>query len=309
MTRETALVIGAGPAGLTAAHELLERTDVRPIVLEKSAYMGGLSRTVNYKGNRIDVGGHRFFSKSDRVMQWWLERMPLAATDGGAETMLDRDHLPVGQPTDGGPDPDLHDHVMLLRSRQSRIYYRRKLFDYPISPNPDTLRKLGLPRALRIALSYARSLLLPIRDATTLEHFFINRFGRELYRTFFQSYTEKVWGIPCSEISAEWGAQRVKGLSVTRAMLHALKKPFRRRDLAQKGMETSLIERFLYPKYGPGQLWEQVAREVREMGGQVLTNLEVRHVDATGNRASAVEAVDVETGQSRVFRADYVFST
>ena len=289
MTRQTALIIGAGPAGLTAAHELLERTDIQPIVIEKSALVGGLSRTVNYKGNRIDIGGHRFFSKSERVMQWWLERMPLAE--------------------DGGLDPDLHDRVMLTRSRQSRIYYRRHLFDYPISPNLDMLHKLGLPWASKVGASYFRSLLFPIRDVTTLEHFFVNRFGRELYRTFFESYTEKVWGIPCSEISAEWGAQRIKGLSVTRALLNALKKPFRSRDLAQKNTETSLIERFLYPKYGPGQLWEQVAREIEEMGGRVLKNLEVRRIDVTGNRIGALEAVDVETGRPQVFRGDYVFST
>lgn len=309
MTRETALVIGAGPAGLTAAHELLTRTDVLPIVLEKSAYMGGLSRTVNYKGNRIDIGGHRFFSKSDRVMRWWLERMPLAAADDRAEATGRQGHRQTDRQTDGGPHPEVDDHVMLLRSRRSRIYYQRMLFDYPVRPNLDTLRKLGLLRVLRIGSSYARSLLCPIRDATTLEHFFINRFGRELYDTFFKSYTEKVWGIPCSQISAEWGAQRVKGLSVARALLHMLKRPFTPRDLGQKDTETSLIERFLYPKYGPGQLWEQVAREVRDMGGQILKNLEVRHIDATANRLGAVEAVDVQTGQSRVFRADYVFST
>ena len=309
MTREIALVIGAGPAGLTAAHELLTRTDVLPIVLEKSAYMGGLSRTVNYKGNRIDIGGHRFFSKSDRVMRWWLERMPLAAADARAEATGRQDHRQTDRQTAGGPHPDVDDHVMLLRSRRSRIYYQRKLFDYPVRPNLDTLRKLGLLRVLRIGSSYARSLLCPIRDATTLEHFFINRFGRELYHTFFKSYTEKVWGIPCSRISAEWGAQRVKGLSVASALLHVLNRPFTPRDLKQKDTETSLIERFLYPKYGPGQLWEQVAREVQNMGGQILSNLKVRHLDATGNRLGAVEAVNVQTGRSRVFRADYVFST
>ena len=314
MNPETAVIIGAGPAGLTAAHELLKRTDVQPVVLEKSAYVGGLSRTVNYKGNRIDIGGHRFFSKSDRVMQWWLERMPLEATDG--PTPMGR-HQGRAQPgeadPDGphldGPDPDETDRVMLLRSRHSRIYYERKFFDYPIRLSWDTLSKLGWLRVLKIGLSYARSMLFPIRDAASLEQFFINRFGRQLYHTFFQSYTEKVWGLPCSRISAEWGAQRVKGLSITKALLHALKRPFTPRDVAQKGTETSLIEQFLYPKYGPGQMWEQVAREVQDMGGWVLTNLEVRRIHVAGSRVFAVEAVDAATGQSHLFEADYCFST
>ena len=289
MGKPTALIIGAGPAGLTAAHELLRRTDVRPIVLEMSDSMGGLSRTVNYKGNRIDIGGHRFFSKSDRVMRWWRQRMPIEAP--------------------GGPDPDLVDSVMLLRLRRSRIFYGRKLFDYPISLNVDTLRKLGLWRVMKIGTSYARAMVRPIRDAKTLEEFFINRFGRELYETFFKSYTEKVWSIPCSQISAEWGAQRIKGLSITKAVLHALKRPFAGRDVAQKGTETSLIEQFLYPKLGPGQMWEHVADEVRQMGGDILTGQQVRRIDVAGRRVAGVEAVDVRTGKSRVFSADYCFST
>ena len=318
MSRETAIVIGAGPAGLTAASELLRRADVKPIVLEKSNCVGGLSRTVNYKGNRIDIGGHRFFSKSDHVMSWWLDRMPLegrkARDEGrgtrgegkGARALGPASDLRL--PTDG-PNPDQVDQVMLLRRRRSRIYYRRKFFDYPIRLSLDTLSKLGLLRVLRIGLSYARSMLFPIRNVTSLEHFFINRFGRELYHTFFETYTEKVWGRPCSEISAEWGTQRIKSLSVTKALWHALKKPFTPRDVAQRGTETSLIEQFLYPKYGPGQMWEQVAREVTELGGQVLTNLEVRRLEVAAGRVTAVEAVDLATGRSQVFRADHFFST
>ncbi len=309
MSRQTAVVIGAGPAGLTAASELLRRTEIKPIVLEKSNCTGGLSRTVNYKGNRIDIGGHRFFSKSERVMEWWLERMPLEATAGRAQAIQYQGKSALFDAQPGGPDPRQTDRVMLLRPRRSRIYYQRKFFDYPISLSWDTLSKLGLPRVVKIAASYARSMLLPIRNAESLEEFFINRFGRELYRTFFESYTEKVWGLPCSRISAEWGAQRIKGLSISRALLHALKKPFVRRDVAQKGTETSLIEQFLYPKYGPGQMWECVAQEVADMGGEVLTDLEVRRLEVAGNRIVGVEAIDVQSGRSRVFEADYFFST
>jgi protoporphyrinogen oxidase len=203
MKNQRAIIIGAGPAGLTAAYELLTRTDIQPIVLEKSDCVGGISRTVNYKGNRIDIGGHRFFSKSDRVMSWWLRMLPL-------------------------PDAASEDRVMLLRSRKSRIYYLRRFFDYPITLSLATLRKLGLLRTLRIGISYVKSALFPLKEERTLEQFFINRFGKELYNTFFKSYTEKVWGVPCGRIGAEWGAQRIKGLSVWAALAHALKKAFHR---------------------------------------------------------------------------------
>ncbi|MGH9583255.1 MAG: NAD(P)-binding protein, partial [Bryobacteraceae bacterium] len=204
-TARRALIIGAGPAGLTAAYELLTRTDIVPIVLEKSEYMGGISRTVNYKGNRMDIGGHRFFSKSDRVMNWWLNIMPMQRVEGaGAQITYRRQSATVPNQAPG-PDPEREDCVMLVRPRKSRIYFMRRFFDYPISLTGDTLKKLGFLKTIRIGLSYLRSLLLPIRDEKNLEQFFINRFGRELYLTFFKSYTEKVWGIDCKEISAEWG--------------------------------------------------------------------------------------------------------
>jgi len=284
--QKIAIIIGAGPAGLTAAFELLKRTGVKPIVLEKSTYMGGISRTVEYKGNRIDIGGHRFFSKSDRVMDWWLQHMPMA---NAASTDAER--------------------VMLLRRRKSRIYFLRKFFEYPIQLSGDTLRNLGLRRVLRIGFSYLRVAVFPPRHVKNLEQFFISRFGRELYRTFFESYTEKVWGVPCSQISAEWGAQRIKGLSITRTILHLVKKIFRRsKDVRQKDTETSLIEQFMYPKLGPGQLWEVVAEKVVAMGGEIFTECDVESILTDGKRVKGVTATGRD-GRRREFRGDYFFST
>jgi protoporphyrinogen oxidase len=183
----TAIIIGAGPAGLTAAYELLTRTDIKPVVLEKSEYMGGISRTVNYKGNRIDIGGHRFFSKSDRVMEWWLKILPLQSSETGAVAIKYHRMEREVAPSSNGAAPANADGVMLLRGRKSRIYYLRRFFDYPISLSKDTLVKLGLWRTMKIGVSYVRSAVFPIKSEETLEQFFINRFGRELYGTFFKS--------------------------------------------------------------------------------------------------------------------------
>ena len=246
---ETALIIGAGPAGLTAAHELLERSSIKPLILEAGDTVGGICRTVVYKGNRIDIGGHRFFTKSDRVMDWWLRLMPLEGATKGTESIAYQNQRREITRPENGPDPSKEDRVMLLRNRKSRIYFARQFFDYPLRLTPATLLRLGAWPAVRIVASYFWSALHRTKPETTLEQFLINRFGRELYLTFFKSYTEKVWGVPCSEISAEWGAQRIRGLSLWKTILHWFK----------KSDETSLIEKFLYPKYGPGQLWEYAA--------------------------------------------------
>ncbi len=314
-----AIIIGAGPAGLTAAYELLTRSDVKPVVLEKSTYMGGISRTVNYKGNRIDIGGHRFFSKSDRVMNWWLQHMPMEHV-GGSNGNGNSNGLKITyhnmsrevSAAKAGPDAASTDLVMLVRKRKSRIYFLRKFFEYPISLNKATLANLGPIRTVKIGASYARSVLFPVKNPVNLEQFFINRFGRELYETFFKSYTEKVWGVPCEQISAEWGAQRVKGLSITKTLLHFAKKAMNARngraDVAQKDTETSLIEKFLYPKYGPGQMWETVAQKVLEMGGEIHTQFDVRGLRCEGNRIVGVTGVDAQ-GNERDFSGDYFFST
>jgi protoporphyrinogen oxidase len=309
--RHRAVIIGAGPAGLTAAYELLTRTDIVPIVLEKSDYVGGISRTVRYKGNRIDIGGHRFFSKSDRVMNWWLNILPMQAVDGSHAEITYQQQKTTVPSHSQSIDPETEDRVMLVRKRKSRIYFMRKFFEYPITLSGDTLRKLGLFKTIRIGLSYLRSLIFPIRNESNLEEFFINRFGRELYLTFFKSYTEKVWGIECKEISAEWGAQRIKGLSILKTITHVLKKllPKRANDISQKDVETSLIERFLYPKYGPGQMWEEVDKIVRKRGAQVLMHTNVEEIETAGNRVKAVITRNMQTGEVMRLEGDYFFST
>lgn len=315
--QRTAIIVGAGPAGLTAAYELLTKTDIKPIIFEASDYIGGISRTVRYKGNRIDIGGHRFFSKSDRIMDWWNNILPV-------QGMLSKDQKALkfryrGKSRDitlnpNGPDPEKEDEVMLVRSRLSRIYYLRKFFDYPIGLSAQTVRNLGYWRMVKIGASYAKVRLFPIKEEKSLEDFFINRFGRELYLTFFKDYTEKLWGIECSKISAEWGAQRIKGLSISRALAHAVKSmlPKRRNgDIAQKGTETSLIESFLYPKYGPGQMWETVAKLVQDMGGEIhLQHKAVGFVNDAGRRTiKAIKIHNSKTGTTATHKADYYFST
>ncbi len=309
MSKKTAVIIGAGPAGLTAALELLARTDVQPIILEKSEHMGGISRTVNVRGNRIDIGGHRFFSKSDRIMDWWLRRLPMQAVQQPSLLVSYQNKTKGIEGSPSGPDPDIDDRVMLLRHRKSRIYFLRKFFDYPVTVSKETLASLGMTRSAKIIASYLKSTVVH-RPETSLEDFFINRFGTELYLTFFKSYTEKVWGVPCSEISSSWGAQRVKGLSLAKAAAHFAKSLFKKNgDLAQKDTETSLIEQFLYPKHGPGQMWEQAAAEVRALGGQILTSHEVTGLQMQNGAVNAVRAVNSATGETTVIPTDYAFST
>lgn len=368
-----AIIIGAGPAGLTAALEFLRRAEaaqtgttpdpgnqpepIQPIILEASHEIGGISRTIRYNGNRMDIGGHRFFSKSDRVMQWWMQLLPPEHTDteqiaisyqGKQRVVPVPADVPEEPPLRGlGPlqhhtdtpadaEPTAHvlpvvapldtprpadDLVMLVRPRKSRIYYLRRFFDYPINLSKNTIENLGPARMTRIGISYLAARLRPIREEKSLEDFLINRFGRELYLTFFKSYTEKVWGTPCHQISAEWGAQRIKGLSLTSALKHFVKKAFSTRpkptgdaqkDIAQKSTDTSLIERFLYPKFGPGQLWEHVADQIIAKGGEIHMGWRVDRIlteeTAGGPRILGVETVN-EAGDRRTFTGDYFLST
>jgi len=307
-----AIIIGAGPAGLTAAYELLKRTDIQPIILEKSGDIGGISKTVNYKGNRMDIGGHRFFSKSDRVMNWWFNIMPVANEDTYTTITYQRKHRTIVQEETHEREKIEGNKVMLIRRRLSRIYFLRKFFTYPIQLSIDTLSKLGISRTVGILTSYLKAHVFKRKPEKSLEDFFINRFGKKLYLLFFKDYTEKVWGVPCHEISAEWGAQRIKGVSISKAIQHAIQMMAKKKnnnDISQKGTETSLIEQFLYPALGPGQLWEEVARQVEEMGGEIITYESVRNIQFEDNRITGVSTENAITGEYKEYKGDYFFST
>jgi protoporphyrinogen oxidase len=302
------VIIGAGPAGLTAARELQRAGCMNVTVLEADQQVGGISRTVNYKGNRIDIGGHRFFSKSDWVMNWWAQVLPVSIAPGADLGHLQyrgmsRQELPdMARAAAGREQGD----VMLLRDRLSRIYYNQQFFDYPLKLNFASLRKLGLQKTVSFGLSYAWAKLRPIQDEKSLEDFLINRFGRRLYRQFFKEYTEKVWGVPCHEISAEWGAQRIKSLSIWSAVWHAL------RDLMGLGQgqvaQTSLIEKFIYPKFGPGQMWEAVAREFVAAGGHLHMGHRASQLVLQSGQVSFVQATNSE-GQTLTLPCTQVIST
>jgi protoporphyrinogen oxidase len=306
-----AVIAGGGPAGLTAALELLRRSDVTPIVFEADNQVGGIAKTVNYRGNRMDLGGHRFFSKSDWVMRWWQEILPVA--EGQTEL---QQPIPISYQGQSGEfsaathAPVSADTVMLVRRRLSRIFHRRRFFDYPLKLNAGTLRNMGLLETFRVGLSYGRAQLIRRSPEISLEDFLVNRFGDRLYHTFFKDYTEKVWGVPCREISAEWGAQRIKGLSVAKAVANALKKPFRSaEDTGQKQTETSLIERFLYPKFGPGQMWEEVARKIAVLGGTIHLGHRIVGIERDGTVVSAVSVIDELTRSVRRVPCDHFIST
>lgn len=277
------VVIGAGPAGLTAAYELLEQSsEVKVTVFEESDVIGGISRTVVHGRNRIDIGGHRFFSKSKEVNDLWAKLMPIQGSPSKDDRILDREcHI-----EEGGPDPEEEDRVMLRRHRVSRIYYLRHFFDYPISIKPATFIAMGLVRTWKAGWSYLYSAFCK-RPEKSLEDFYINRFGRVLYSMFFEDYTEKLWGVHPSKISPEWGAQRVKGLSLWKAILNIF---------IPKGgkRETSLIDEFIYPKKGPGQLWELLAADLQKRGVEVRMNAKVSKINAANGKIASVELADGE---------------
>ncbi|MEQ7414673.1 NAD(P)/FAD-dependent oxidoreductase [Xanthomonas campestris pv. campestris] len=299
------VIIGAGPAGLTAALELVGQPDVQVTVLEADDCVGGISRTVNHNGNRIDIGGHRFFSKSDWVMQWWANLMPIEHSGDVPPNLRyqgqTREGLPAGAAMASGDKPT----AMLIRNRMSRIYFNRRFFSYPLKLNVDSFRNLGVGKSVLFGFSYLRAQASKIAPEVSLEDFLINRFGRRLYGQFFKEYTEKVWGVPCNQISAEWGAQRIKSLSITKAVLHALRGML---GLNSKVTQTSLIENFLYPKHGPGEMWEIAAQAFQARGGALLMKRKAVGLDVDEGRVRSVTVQD-EAGQTVTLDCSHVVST
>lgn len=301
--KKNAIIAGAGPAGLTAAYELLEKTDILPEVHEASDTIGGISQTVCYHGNRMDIGGHRFFSKNQIIMEWWNKMMPMQGSPSKDDLLLNQNDKKLNS---SGPDPEKEDRVILLRHRVSRIFFLRKFFDYPISMKKQTFTNMGLIRMIRAGLGYLWSCVHKLPE-TSLENFYINRFGRPLYEMFFEAYTEKVWGIHPSKLGADWGSQRVKGLSVSAVIIDMLQKTFgNKKD--NSNVETSLIEQFIYPKYGPGQLWETVADNVEHAGGIIKLNSKVKKIHIEGNLVKSVTIVK-EDGTTENRPCDYFLST
>lgn len=277
------IIIGAGPAGLTAADRLLDdNKEYEVMVLEESFEIGGISKTVKHNGNRMDIGGHRFFSKNQEVMEYWENLMPLQG-----ENSFDDEKLNRKKPLkNGGPNPDRDDDVMLVRTRVSRIYFLKKFFDYPVSLKWQTLKNMGLFRTIKVGFSYLKALILKKRE-NSLEDFYINRFGKELYNMFFKNYTERLWGRKPSEISSDWGAQRVKGVSIRAILKDMFNKLIGKKNT--KNTETSLIEQFWYPKFGPGHLWETLAKRVEAKGGKIQKGYLVKNININGNKIVSVE--------------------
>ncbi len=295
-----AVVIGAGPAGLTAAVELLRQDkDISVTIVEGSDRIGGISQTVRYNGNRMDIGGHRFFSKSEEVMNWWSELMPVQGKDSFDDIKLGRSK-PLQK---GGPDPEAEDNVMLIRERVSRIYYDKKFFDYPVSLKPETIKNMGFATTFKAGMSYLKSCVFK-KPETNLENFYINRFGKVLYSMFFEGYTEKLWGRHPREISADWGAQRVKGLSIIAVIKDMFRKLF---HIKSGKVETSLIEQFWYPKYGPGQLWELAADKACEMGAELLMEHRVKNIIVEGKKIKAV-VCETPQGEKTIFGDVFISS-
>lgn len=276
------LIIGGGPAGLTAAYELLTRGkgEVEVVLFEETDKFGGISRTVEYNGNRMDMGGHRFFSKVPEVNAWWDRMLPRQGKPAYDDIVLNRPSTLA----EGGPDPEKEERVMLRRNRISRIFFNNRFFDYPISLKPETFTNMGLGTTIVAGFSYLKAMIFK-RKENSLEDFYINRFGKKLYSMFFEHYTENLWGRHPSQIDPSWGAQRVKGVSI----MAVLKNAFNKKHGRTGGkVETSLIEEFSYPKLGPGQLWDVTAEEIRKLGGRIELNAKVTSIVKRGSHLTGL---------------------
>ncbi|MBR2877300.1 MAG: NAD(P)/FAD-dependent oxidoreductase [Clostridia bacterium] len=302
------VIIGAGPAGLTAAYSLLKAEEnIEPVIVEESGFIGGISRTARFKDNRIDIGGHRFFSKDKEVMELWKEILPLQSAPAKDDIILNRTHNYSGG---DNADPEKDDDVFLIRNRVSRIFYRNRFFDYPVSLRLQTFINLGLKNTFFAGVDYLKSTVKKLPE-DSLENFYINRFGRTLYEIFFEDYTEKLWGVHPREIAADWGAQRVKGLSVSKVILSAITKPFKKNG---GKTETSLIEEFYYPKFGPGQMWEKLSCMCKEKGAEIKMNSRAVKINLDGDKVKSVTVRNTdeksgEYGKEEEIPCDYVISS
>ena len=301
MNKKKVIILGAGPAGLTAGHDLLtkdsEHYDV--IILEKTNDIGGISKTINYKGNLMDIGGHRFFSKDPRVNEWWRQRLKIQSSPALDDKILDRKK---DLPSDGA-DPNIEDNVFLIRDRISRIYYNNSFLNYPISLSLKLITSIGILQTIKAGFSYIWSLIKKLPEIS-LENFYINRFGRVIYSLFFEKYTLKLWGIHPKDLSADWGCQRVRGISILEVLKNAFAKQF---NLGKKSKETSFIEKFMYPKFGPGQLWEKTAREIENLGGKIIKNVSVKSIVFRNNKVQEITFKENDVTSS--LQADFLLSS
>lgn len=307
MNEKTVTIIGAGPSGLTAGYELLKKSGFKVIIIEKLNIFGGIARTISYKGNRMDLGGHRFFTKSENVKKIWDELLPIQSKPSKDDILTEK-YKEINYPPEG-PDPEKEDKVMLIRKRTSRIYYLKKFFDYPVSLNKNTIKNLGFLKMSKIGFSYLKSQIFPIKPEKSLEDFFINRFGYELYDTFFRDYTEKVWGTKCSEIKPEWGEQRIKGLSIKSILKDIILNSLSKNYSDNKKIETTLIRKFYYPKYGPGQLWDEMANIIEKKGGIIIKNTEVVGFETDGFKITKVIAENLKNRKKIEIKSDFVVSS
>lgn len=295
------VIIGAGPAGLTAAYQLLKSSydKYKITIIEEENQVGGISKTVNYKGNRIDIGGHRFFTKEKKVEKIWTDILKLQSEKSYDDKILNREkNLPKN-----GLDPEKNDNVFLIRNRVSRILYEDKFYDYPVTVNYKTIRNLGFFRTLECGFSYLKYKIWN-RKEENLEDFYINRFGKKLYSMFFEGYTEKVWGRSPKHISKEWGYQRVKGISISEVLKNYFSKLL---NVNTNKVETSLIESFYYPKYGPGQLYEEMEKQIKNMGGKVLKNSKVIKINQKDRKVKNV--VYIKNDREYTKSADILISS
>ena len=294
------IIIGAGPAGLTAAYRLAQNGNYEIIILEESNDIGGISKTIKYNKHYMDIGGHRFFSKDKEVMDFWKSIMPIQGSLAFDDKKLGRE-VPCEE---NGPDPEKEDDVMLVRRRVSRIYYNGKFFDYPVTIKWETFKNMGLFTSIVAVCSYLVGTIFK-RKENSLEDFYINRFGKKLYSMFFEGYTEKLWGRHPREISADWGSQRVKGLSILAIIKDILGKIFKGKN---RKVETSLIEEFYYPKYGPGHLWTKVANESEKLGVTIIKNAKVVEINNSSEN-KVTNVVYENDGKKNVLKGDIFISS